>query len=68
MIYAVVGDNALLYDTTDVIDYICLPNFPYEQQSGNVHCRQCIQSLVGLIMVFSANLVVKKVDPDSAMF
>ena len=42
MIYAVVGDNALLYDTTDVIDTYVYRIFRTNSNLGNVHCRQCI--------------------------
>ena len=68
MIYAVVGDNALLYDTTDVIDTYVYRIFRTNSNLGMSTAVSVFQSLVGLIMVFSANLVVKKVDPDSAMF
>ena len=68
MIYAVVGDNALLYDTTDVIDTYVYRIFRTDSNLGMSTAVSVFQSLVGLIMVFSANLFVKKVDPDSAMF
>ena len=68
MIYAVIGDNALLYSTTDVIDTYVYRIFRTNSNLGMSTAVSVFQSLVGLIMVFSANLFVKKVDPDSAMF
>lgn len=68
MIYAVIGDNALLYDTTDVIDTYVYRIFRTNSNLGMSTAVSLFQSLVGLVMVFGANLFVKKVDPDSALF
>jgi len=68
MIYAMVGDNPLLYPTIDVIDtfvYRMLrgsPNMGYPSAVG------LYQSAVGFIMVLTANAVAKKFEPDSAIF
>ena len=68
MIYAIVGDNPYLYDTTDVIDtYV----FRMLRQLNDMSMSTAIglyQSVVGLIIVFVTNYFAKKHDPDSAIF
>lgn len=68
MIYAIVGNNALLYPTTDVID-----TYVYRalMDLGNVSMSAAVgffQSLVGFILVLIANMITRKVSPDSALY
>ncbi len=56
-----------LLGTTDVIStylFDCLDNGLF----GEAAAVGLIQSLVGLVLVIIANMIIKKVDPDSAMF
>ncbi|MDQ0062974.1 ABC transporter permease [Paenibacillus harenae] len=68
MIYAIVGDNPNLYQTTDVIDtYV----FRMLRQMNDISMSTAIglyQSLVGLVIVFVTNHLAKKYDSDSAIF
>lgn len=68
MIYAIVGDNPYLYNTTDVIDtYV----FRMLRQLNDMSMSTAIglyQSVVGLLIVFVTNYFAKKHDPDSAIF
>jgi len=68
MIYSFVGDNAALYKTTDVIDtYV----FRALRTSGSMGMSAAVglyQSLIGFILVVFTNTVVKRVNPESAIF
>lgn len=68
MIYAIVGDNGLLFKTTDVIDtYI----FRILRKTGDPSQSMAIgllQSLMGFVMVFLSNYAVKRFFPDGALF
>lgn len=68
MIYAIVGDNPYLYNSTDVIDtYV----FRMLRQLNDMSMSTAIgvyQSLVGLLIVFITNYFAKKHDPESAIF
>lgn len=68
MIYAIVGDNPYLYNTTDVIDtYI----FRMLRQMNDISMSSAIglyQSIVGFAIVFVTNYFAKKADPDSSIF
>jgi putative aldouronate transport system permease protein len=68
MIYAIVGDNGILYPTTDIIDtYI----FRALRQTGNPAQAMAIslfQSVIGFAMVFGSNRLVAKLFPDGALY
>jgi putative aldouronate transport system permease protein len=68
MIYAIVGDNPNLYETTDVIDtYV----FRMLRQMNDISMSTAIglyQSFVGLVIVYVTNYLAKKYDSDSAIF
>lgn len=68
MIYALVGDNAALYPTTDVIDTFVYRALRQLNNLGMSTATSLFQSLVGLILVFLTNLITKKVEPDAAIF
>lgn len=65
--YLVTRDSGALYSTTDVIDtYI----YRALRVTGDIGVSAAVgfyQSLVGFILVITTNLIVRKIDPDSAM-
>ena len=68
MIYAIVGRNALLYPTTDVID-----TYVYRalMELGNISMSAAVgffQSLVGFLLVITVNQLTRKLSPDSALY
>ncbi|WP_028608969.1 ABC transporter permease [Paenibacillus harenae] len=68
MIYAIVGKNALLYPTTDVIDtyvYRALTEFSNISMSSAIGL---FQSFVGFILVLTVNQITRKYSPDSALY
>lgn len=68
MIYALVGDNGTLYPTTDIIDtYV----YRVLRQTGNPSQAMAIgmfQSVLGFILVYGSNRLVKRLFPDGALF
>ena len=68
MIYAIVGKNALLYPTTDVIDtyvYRALTDLGDISMSAAVGF---FQSVVGFVLVVTANQITRKLSKDSALY
>lgn len=68
MIYAIVGKNALLYPTTDVID-----TYVYRalMDLGNVSMSAAVgvfQSIVGFLLVLTVNQITRKYSPESALY
>lgn len=68
MIYALVGDNASLYPSTDVIDTFVYRALRQLNNLGMSTATSLFQSLVGLVLVFTTNFITKKVEPDAAIF
>ncbi|ANY68124.1 sugar ABC transporter permease [Paenibacillus sp. BIHB 4019] len=68
MIFAIVGRNPILYPTTDVIDtyvYRALMDLGDMSMAASVGV---FQSMVGFILVLTANQMARKFSPDSALF
>jgi putative aldouronate transport system permease protein len=68
MIYAIVGDNGVLYPATDIIDtYI----FRALRQTGNPAQAMAIslfQSVIGFAMVFGSNKLAGKLFPEGTLY
>lgn len=68
LFYNLVGNNSVLYSTTDIIEtyvYRCMMNtFNFSQGSA----VGLFQSVFGFVLVMVANGIVKKLDPDYSLF
>ncbi len=60
MIYAVVGNKAMLYPTTDVIDTYILRALATNANYGYTAAIGLSQAVLGFICVFGSNWLVKK--------
>lgn len=68
MIYALIGDNSMLYSTTDVIDTYVYRAMRNLGQYGLSTAIGMVQSILGFILVITANGLARKIEPDSAIF
>lgn len=68
MIYALVGDNAILYPTTDVIDTFVFRSLRQAGSFGMAAAVGLYQSVVGFIIVIISNTITKKINEDAAIF
>jgi len=68
MIYAIIKDNGMLYATTDVIDtYV----FRALRTIGNPAQAMAVgvyQSVVGFVLVYGVNWIVRKASPENSLF
>ena len=68
LFYNLVGNNSMLFGTTDIIEtYVyrsMMNSFNFAQSSA----VGLFQSVVGFFIVILANAIVKKVEPDYALF
>ena len=60
MLYAIVGNNALLYPTTDVIDTYIIRALQSTTNFGMSTAVGLSQSILGFVAVFGSNWIVKK--------
>lgn len=68
MIYALVGDNGTLYRTTDIIDTYIFRSLRQVGDPAQSMAIGLFQSVIGFIMVFGSNAIVRKVYPDGALY
>lgn len=68
MFYQVVGNNPMVLDATDVIDTYVVRSLLEMQEFGMSSAAGLYQSFVGFIIIMTVNYIVKKVEPDYALF
>ena len=68
LFYYVTRDNSLLYPTTDVIDTYVYRALRVNADIGMAAAAGLYQSVVGFVLILASNWMVKKIDPDRALF
>ncbi|HHW00801.1 MAG TPA: sugar ABC transporter permease [Clostridiaceae bacterium] len=68
MFYSIIGDNGILYATTDVIDTYVYRALRLMSDFGMASAVGLYQSLMCFVMVFGSNLLVRKYQSDAALF
>ncbi|MDD3212719.1 MAG: ABC transporter permease subunit [Eubacteriales bacterium] len=68
MIYALVGDNAMLRSTTDVIDTYVYRALRTNNDIGMSAAVGLFQSVLGLAMVLVTNTAARRLDKETALF
>lgn len=68
LFYNVTKNSGVLYDVTNVIDTYVFRSFRQTGDIGMASAAGFYQSVVGFILVFVANYIVKKIDSDNALF
>lgn len=68
LFYNLIGTNSVLYPQTDIID-----TYVFRSLVGNFNFSMgaavgFYQSVFGLILVFTVNMIVRKIEPDNALF
>lgn len=67
LFYVIPRNSTILYNTTDILNtyvYRALSNSDYSMGAT----VGFVQSFVGMILVFTANLIVKKISPENSVF
>ena len=68
MFYQIIGMNGQLYDITDVIDTYVFRSLLSGTDMGMTAAATLYQSVMCFVIINIANAVVKKIDPDYALF
>ena len=68
MIYGIVGDNGLLFETTDIIDTFAFRALRMSGDFGRAASVSLYQSVMGFITVLIFNRLIKAVDKDYVLF
>jgi putative aldouronate transport system permease protein len=68
LFYQVTGNNPLLYPTTDVIDTYVFRSLTTLGDVGMAAAAGFYQAVVGFVLVLVSNWVVRRMDPERALF
>lgn len=68
LFYNLIGTNSVLYPQTDIIDTYVFRSLVGQFNFSMGAAVGFYQSLFGLLLVLTVNLVVRKIEPDSALF
>jgi putative aldouronate transport system permease protein len=68
MLYALVGDNGVLYPTTDIIDTYIFRALRLTGNPSQAMAMGLFQSAIGFIMVFGSNWITRKFYPEGAIY
>ena len=68
LFYQLVGRNAMLFSTTDIIDTYVYRSLTQNFDIGLGTAAGLYQSLFGMIMVLTVNYIVRKLNPEYALF
>ncbi|BBI31713.1 ABC transporter permease [Cohnella abietis] len=68
MFYAMIGDAALLFPTTDVIDTFVYRSLRKSGDIGMASAAGFVQSTVAFVLVLVSNYIARRTDKDSAIF
>ncbi|MCD7820068.1 MAG: ABC transporter permease subunit [Lachnospiraceae bacterium] len=68
LFYQVTRNSGVLYDTTQVIDSYVLNSIFQNSNFGFTAATSLFQSVVGLVLMVFANMVVRRLEPDNALF
>jgi multiple sugar transport system permease protein/putative aldouronate transport system permease protein len=68
LFYQVTRDSGVLYDTTQVIDSYVLHSIFKNSNFGFTAATSFFQSVIGLLLMLFANWLVKKIEPENALF
>ena len=68
LFYQVTRNNGVLYETTQVIDSYVLNAILKTSNFGFTAATSFFQSVVGLLLMLFSNFLVKKIEPENALF
>lgn len=68
LFYNLIGTNSVLYPQTDIIDTYVFRSLVGQFNFSMGAAVGFYQSLFGLILVLGVNFIVRKIEPDSALF
>ena len=68
LFYQITRESGILYPTTQVIDSYVLHAIFNNSNFGFTAATSFFQSVVGLLMMLFANWLVRKIQPENALF
>lgn len=68
LFYQIIGNNGLLFEATDILDTYVYRSLKQNFDVGMGTAAGLYQSVVGFVIILASNWVIKKAQPDYALF
>ncbi|WP_026263289.1 ABC transporter permease subunit [Paenibacillus sanguinis] len=68
LFYQLVGNNGLLYNTTDIIDTYVFRSLKVTFDMGMATAAGLYQSLFGFVLIMTVNYIIRKINDEYALF
>ncbi|WP_157794202.1 ABC transporter permease [Paenibacillus donghaensis] len=68
LFYQLIGNNGLLYNTTDILDTYVYRSLKVTFDVGMATAAGVYQSLFGFILIMTVNYIIRKINDDYALF
>lgn len=68
LFYQLIGNNGLLYNTTDILDTYVYRSLKVTFDVGMATAAGVYQSLFGFVLIMTVNYVIRKINDDYALF
>lgn len=68
MFYQIIGNNGQLFNATDVIDTFVFRALAQGGDIGMTTAATLYQSIVGFVLIVTVNHIIKKIEPDYALY
>ena len=68
LFYQLVGNNGILYNTTDILDTYVYRSLKVTFDMGMASAAGVYQSMFGFVLVMTVNTIIRKINEDYALF
>lgn len=68
LFYQMVGNNGLLYSTTDILDTYVYRSLKVTFDFGMATAAGVYQSIFGFVLIMTVNTIIRRINPDYALF
>lgn len=68
LFYQLVGNNGILYNTTDILDTYVYRSLKVTFDMGMASAAGVYQSMFGFVLVMTVNYIIRKINEDYALF
>ncbi|WP_150269325.1 ABC transporter permease [Paenibacillus tepidiphilus] len=68
LFYQLIGNNGLLYNTTDILDTYVFRSLKVTFDIGMATAAGLYQSLFGFVLIMTVNYIIRKINDDYALF
>ncbi|MNJ04249.1 hypothetical protein D3C73_1649170 [compost metagenome] len=68
LFYQLIGNNGLLYNTTDILDTYVYRSLKVTFEIGMATAAGVYQSIFGFVLIMTVNYIIKRINEEYALF